>query len=124
MSGTIRCKIQGIPYAQVKPGGDRAAPDRWSEAVRKQTANLPKITGPCIERVTYHLPPNKFPSDCPQGPDLDNLMKRFNDALNDTVFSDVLGKDSCVVTLEVTKVRVDSEELAGAELEIVPLNIT
>lgn len=67
------------------------------------------------------MPPDKFPSDHPYGSDLDNLLKRFFDALNETIFSDVPGKDGCVVSLEVTKTKVAGYAEAGADLEVILL---
>jgi Holliday junction resolvase RusA-like endonuclease len=69
-------------------------------------------------RVTFFLPADKYPADLPYGMDLDNLLKRFFDALQQTVFQNVPGKDSCVTELEARKVRVEASEDAGAELEI------
>jgi len=120
---SVRCTIQGVPYAHQKPRGDTAAPERWSDAVVERTKDLPKINGPCLLRVTFLLPPDKFPSDHPYGSDLDNLLKRFCDALNKTVLSDVPGKDGCIVALEVTKTRVESNDEAGAELELVSWDV-
>lgn len=76
-------------------------------------------------RVTFFLRPNQFPYDCPYGTDLDNLLKRFLDALTKTVFSSkASGKDSCVVIIEAMKVRAekDDEDGIGAKLEIQPIN--
>jgi Holliday junction resolvase RusA-like endonuclease len=55
--------------------------------------------------------------------DLDNLLKRFFDALQETVFSEVPGRDGCVVEIRTRKVRVDSEAKAGADLEIQELPV-
>ncbi len=56
----------------------------------------------------------------PYGPDLDNYLKRFQDALHKTIFADVPGGDSCIVSLEVSKIRIESQDLAGAQLEVIP----
>lgn len=69
------------------------------------------------------LPPDEFPTDFPYGPDLDNLLKRFMDALNVTVFSEAKGKDSCIVSMMVLKTRVASREEAGAHLEVMPVSL-
>jgi Holliday junction resolvase RusA-like endonuclease len=53
---------------------------------------------------------------------LDNLLKRFQDALNVTIFSEAKGKDSCIISLTATKVKVTSSEEAGALLEVIPIN--
>lgn len=118
---STRVSINGVPYAQLKSRGDKRAPQRWTAAVIAQTSSLPKTTHPCLVRVTFRLPPNKFPADHPHGGDLDNLLKRFFDALVETVFSDAPGKDGIVISLEATKVKVASEAEAGADLEIIEI---
>lgn len=118
---SIKCSIRGVPFGQVKPRGNPTGPPAWSAAVVAQTGELPKVVGPCILRVTFLLPPDKFPSDCPYGNDLDNLLKRFCDAIKQTVLSDAPGTDSAIIALEATKTRVDTPTQAGAELEIIEL---
>ena len=120
----ISHRISGIPYSRNKKRGNTEAPKQWSDAVVQQTKHLPKVTEACILRVTFLLPPNKFPTDLPYGPDSDNLMKRFSDALNHTIFSETQGKDSCVIEMSVMKTKVDSEEEAGALIEVLPIRIT
>ena len=78
--------IKGIPYGKAKRRGVIEAPDKWSEVVKQQTSNLPKVKEACIMKVTFLLPMDKFPTDFPYGPDLDNLLKRFLDALNETIY--------------------------------------
>jgi Holliday junction resolvase RusA-like endonuclease len=117
-------KISGIPYGKFKTRGQKNALKDWTEEVIKQTQNLPKVREACILRVTFLLPPDKFPSDFPYGPDLDNLLKRFLDALNETIFKDTQGGDSCVVSLHAMKTKVDSLKEAGAILEVLPVTIT
>jgi len=119
----ISHKISGVPYGKSKTRGDIEAPKKWTQSVIDQTKHLPKVTEACILRVTFLLPPNKFPKDLPYGPDLDNLMKRFSDALNQTIFSNTEGKDSCVVEMSVMKTMVDSEFESGALLEVLPIKI-
>ncbi|HWA10540.1 MAG TPA: hypothetical protein VG838_13935 [Opitutaceae bacterium] len=118
---STRVSIDGVPYAHLKSKGDVAAPLRWTDQIKKQTAHLPKIVHPCLVRVTFRLPPDKFPKDHPYGSDLDNLLKRFFDALIETVFSDAPGKDGIVISIEATKVRVASSAEAGADLEIIEI---
>ena len=89
--------------------------------MKRQTAHLPKVVHPCVVRATFRLPPDKFPKDHPYGSDLDNLLKRFFDALIETVFSDASGKDGIVVSIEATKVKVASAGEAGADLEIIEI---
>jgi len=110
--------IEGIPYGQKKPKGDIKAPDRWTKAVEQATRNLPKVNGPCYMIAMFVLPEDKYPSDHPYGPDLDNLMKRLFDALNDTVFSEVLGKDGSVIQLVVSKRKAMQNEPTGARVII------
>jgi Holliday junction resolvase RusA-like endonuclease len=119
----ISHRIKGIPYSRNKKRGDTNAPKKWTQAVIDQTKHLPKVTEACILRVTFLLPPNKFPADLPYGPDLDNLMKRFSDALNQTIFSDTQGKDSCVVQMSVMKTMVESVAEAGVLIEVLPIKI-
>lgn len=114
----MKVQIVGVPYAQMKSRGRLDGCTEWSQAVVAQTAHLPKVTGPCRLLVTFRLPPNKFPTDHPYGMDLDNLLKRFFDALQETVFSSVPGKDGCVIELAAKKEKVASESEAGADLEI------
>ncbi len=114
----IAIRIPGVPYSKNKRRGDIEAPKRWSEMVIECTKELPRVKESCILNVGFALPPNKFPSDLPYGPDLDNLLKRLFDALNETVFSDAPGKDSCVISMSVMKLRVESERDAGVQIEI------
>ncbi|MFA5129808.1 MAG: RusA family crossover junction endodeoxyribonuclease [Patescibacteria group bacterium] len=116
--------ISGVPYARNKPRGDIKAPKSWSRAIAEQTRHLPRIQGPCSLRVTFYMPPDKYPSDLPFGPDLDNYLKRLLDGLNETVFRDVAGHDSCVVHLEARKERVEDNKKSGAHIEIVPFEST
>lgn len=118
---STKVSIIGIPYAQLKNRGDKSAPLRWTEEVRRQTAHLPKVLHPCLVRVTFRLPADKFPKDYPYGGDLDNLLKRFFDALVETVFSDAPGKDAIVISIEAAKVRVASGDQPGADLEIIEI---
>ena len=75
----------------------------------------------CLLKVTFLLPSDKFPPNLPYGPDLDNLLKLTLDALQQTVFKDARGKDSCIVSLMAMKTRVEAHEDAGAHIEILTL---
>lgn len=119
----INCHIKGVPYGHKKTQGNLDAPGEWTKQVQEQTNKLPRIKEACVLKVTFLLPPNKFPTDFPYGPDLDNLLKRFMDALNHTIFSETLGKDSCVVMLTVMKTKVSKEEDAGVHLEVLPVSV-
>jgi len=120
----INLKISGIPYTRDKVRGNPLGTKQWTEAVIQQTKDLPKIKEACILKVTFLLPPDKYPNDLPYGSDLDNLLKRFQDALNETIFSEAKGKDSCIVSLTATKVKVNSTAEAGALLEIIPISVS
>jgi Holliday junction resolvase RusA-like endonuclease len=115
--------IQGIPYARHKRRGDIEAPKRWTDAVIRQTEDLPKVLNACLLKLTFCLPPDKFPTDLPYGPDLDNLAKRTLDALQRTVFSDAKGHDSCVVALIAMKTKVSGPDDAGVHLEVLPVAV-
>lgn len=115
--------IKGVPYSKANTRGDIEAPVRWSETIKQQTANLPKVKEACIMKVTFLLPTDKFPTNFPYGPDLDNLLKRFLDALNETNFSEALGTDSCIISMNVTKTKVNRQEEAGVHLEILPVSV-
>jgi Holliday junction resolvase RusA-like endonuclease len=65
------------------------------------------------------MPGDKFPPDHLYGNDLDNLVKRFCDALKTTVLADAPGQDGAIVMLEAAKARVDRPEEAGARFEII-----
>lgn len=115
--------IQGIPYARHKRRGDIEAPKRWTDAVKRETEELPKVVNACLLKLTFCLPPDKFPADLPYGPDLDNLTKRTLDALECTVFKDARGHDSCVVALIAMKTKVSGPHEAGLHLEILPVTV-
>lgn len=120
----VHKKIEGVPYSGPRSQrGNVAAPKIWTQKIIDQTKNLAKVNEACILNVTFLLPPDKFPKDYPFGSDLDNLLKRFLDALNETIFSEAKGKDSCVISLHASKVKVNSESDAGALLEIIPIKI-
>lgn len=113
--------IIGIPYAQSKTRGRRGGPQEWSDAIRNQTANLPKLQGRCRLEVEFVLPADKFPKDYPYGMDLDNLLKRLLDGMATTVFCEVPGGDSAVWELHATKRPVANGEDTGARIRFFPL---
>jgi hypothetical protein len=117
----IKGSITGVPYAQDKIRGDSAGKTRWSQAIIDQTADMPRIVGPCLMRVTFRLPPDKFPKDHPFGNDLDNLLKRFCDAIQQTILAMAPGRDGAIVSVEATKIRVESNAEAGADYEFIEL---
>ena len=118
----ISLKISGIPYGKSKVRGNVGAPKDWSRAIIEQTKHLEIIKEPCFLDVTFHLPKSKYPKDLPHGSDLDNLLKRFFDALNETIFSEIEGRDSCIIELKAKKKLVNSDEEAGASLNILTVS--
>ena len=114
--------IKGVPYSRAKSRGRIEAAHEWSDVVVEQTRHLPKVSEACLLKVTFLLPPNKFPADFPFGSDLDNLLKRFLDALGTTIFEKSQGGDSCILSLHALKARVDSHDEAGAHLEVMPFH--
>jgi Holliday junction resolvase RusA-like endonuclease len=95
----------------------------WTAAVIRQTQNWPRVREACAVHVTFLLPASSFPGDFPYGPDLDNLCKRFFDALNLTVFSTAPGKDSCVVAVHGMKANVPPGENTGVAIEVLPVSV-
>lgn len=104
--------------------GNLQAPKDWSEQIKIQTQDLPRIREACALKVTFLLPPDKYPKDYPYGPDLDNLLKRLLDGLNETIFSEARGHDSCVVLLHVMKTKVASYAESGAHIEVLPVSVS
>ncbi|HDR06436.1 MAG TPA: RusA family crossover junction endodeoxyribonuclease, partial [Candidatus Coatesbacteria bacterium] len=115
--------IEGVPYGQEKKRGNTTGLKEWSKAIREQTGDMSKVSVTCKLEVEFVLPEDKFPTDYPYGPDLDNLLKRFLDALNATIFESVKGKDSCVVSLSATKRKACKGEKTGARFRISGANI-
>jgi Holliday junction resolvase RusA-like endonuclease len=74
--------------------------------------------------VTFKLSKEKFHDANPYGTDLDNLLKRFFDALGRTVFSDAPGKDACIVAIEAAKTLVLNPSESGVDGEIIELTTT
>jgi hypothetical protein len=119
----ISLTIKGIPYSRSKTRGNLLGPVKWTADIIEQTKSLPCVKDACVVKITFLLPPDKFPTDLPYGPDLDNLLKRFMDALNSTVFCEARGMDSCIVALTVFKTRVGTPAEAGAHLEVMPVSL-
>lgn len=119
----INHMVRGVPYSKAKSRGNVNAAPAWSKAVIEQTQSLPKVKEACALKVTFLLPPNKFPLDFPYGPDLDNLLKRLMDGLNETIFSETKGTDSCVIYLTAMKTRVESEAKSGVHIEVLPVSV-
>jgi len=121
MIQALRFKVRGVPYPHLKATGNVEGRLKWTEAIVAKTKSLPKVKGPCLVRVTFRLSREKFHEVSPYGADLDNLLKRFFDALAQTVFSEAPGKDACVVAVEAAKVRVVNSNESGVDGEIIEL---
>lgn len=116
-----RFRVRGVPYPHTKATGNVEGRKKWTEAIIAKTEKLQKINGPCLVRVTFRLSREKFHDANPFGTDLDNLLKRFFDALGRTVFSDAPGKDACVVAVEAAKVLVLNPLESGVDGEIIEM---
>jgi len=117
----IKCHIAGIPFGRDKVRGKLEGLSTWSSLIVEKTQNLGKIYGRCKLCVTFMLPPSKLPKDHPFGNDLDNLLKRFCDALGITVLSEAPGKDGAIINIEAKKIFVSSDKESGASFEITEL---
>ena len=116
-----RIRVRGIPYPHVKAKGHVEGLKKWSDAIIENTSGLRKVSCPCLVRVTFKLSREKFHDANPYGPDLDNLLKRFFDALAHTVFSEAPGKDACIVAIEAAKTLVLNPSESGVDGEIIEM---
>lgn len=117
-----RIRVRGVPYPQTKATGNVVGGTVWTEAIVNATQNLRKVKGPVLVRVSFKLAKDKFHDVNPYGTDLDNLLKRFFDALSKTVFSEAPGKDACVVAVEAAKVLVQNPSESGVDGEIIEMS--
>lgn len=124
MIQALRFKVRGVPYPHQKVTGNLAGLSKWTDAIVAKTRALRRVTGPCLVRVTFRLSAEKFHAVSPYGADLDNLLKRFFDALAQTVFVDAPGKDACVVAVEAAKVLVLNRLESGVDGEIIELAVS
>ena len=102
--------IKGGAYGAFTSRGNKVGVKEWQMIVKQATERTPKIKGPCKLQLRFVLPPNRYPTDHPYGPDVDNLASAVMDALNETIFSDVPGKDGAVLWLETLKLKAEKEE--------------
>ena len=116
-----RIRVRGVPYPQTKATGNVEGRKDWTEAIVKATQNLRKVNGPVLVRVTFRLSREKFHEANPYGTDIDNLLKRFLDALSMTILSEAPGKDACIVALEAAKVLVKNPSESGVDGEVIEL---
>ncbi len=117
-----RIRVRGVPYPQTKATGNVEGRKIRTEAIVKATQNLRKVRTPVLVRVTFKLSKEKFNEANPYGTDLDNLLKRFFDALSRTVFSEAPGKDACIVAIEAAKVLVQNPSESGVDGEIIEMS--
>ena len=108
--------IKGVPYSRWKVRGDREAAGGWTQDVIRQTKSLPRIHGRVSANLKFTLPLDKHPADFPNGPDLDNLLKRLFDALGKTILSEVAGGDSAIVRLTASKRKARKGEATGVRM--------
>jgi Holliday junction resolvase RusA-like endonuclease len=94
--------------------------DRGNPPPKLQNALIHR---PCELQVEFILPLDKFPTDYPYGMDLDNLLKRFLDALEGTIFRQSLGKDSIIVAVHARKRRVGPRDATGARFRTRPTRL-
>lgn len=92
------------------------AAERWTEVVKQTTAALPKVVRSVHIKLSFVLPKDKYPTNHPYGPDLDNLLKRLLDALNHTVLSEVEGNDGAIVRLAASKRKARRGEQTGVRM--------
>ena len=118
----LRLRVRGVPYPHAKATGNVAGLAEWTKAIVAKTERMEKVKGACLVRVTFRLPREKFHDGNPFGNDIDNLLKRLFDALSKTVFSEVKGRDACVVSVEATKVLVMNPSEAGVDGEIIEIS--
>ena len=109
--------IKGVPYCKSKNRGDTTAPVLWTAQVMVGCKSIPKQDQPCELDVDFVLPEDKYPPDFPHGPDLDNLLKRLLDAIQD---SGVLQNDSLIIRLTATKRKAAKDEATGVQIEFRP----
>ncbi len=114
----IEAFVQGTPYVKHKVRGYVQGLEEWSRAIQIQTQDLGKVEGPCQLNVEFVLPAGSFPLDHPFGPDLDNLLKRLLDALNETVLSEAPGGDGAITKLAARKRRARPREATGARITL------
>jgi len=108
--------IEGTPYSKDKHRGDTKAAKSWTQVVIDATRGIPKARGRVSLNLRFVLPEDKYPGDHPYGSDLDNLLKRFLDALCETILSEVEGKDGAIVRLTVSKRQARKNELTGVRM--------
>ncbi len=110
--------IGGIAYPKPVSGNRAIEAEKWSKKLVENTINFRKVDGPCSLKVVFYLPPDRFEIGSPYGTDIDNLVKRLLDALNETVLSDVPGKDGCIMNIEAEKSVALKPSQLGVDIKI------
>lgn len=68
--------------------------------------------------IIFFIPVEKFTLKDVYGPDIDNLVKRLLDGLNNTLFRDLETKDGSVIDLKVTKKPAIGDQKPGAKVTV------
>lgn len=110
--------IEGNPLS---PNGG-AGLQAWKNRVIEQTHDLEKVQQACKLRVAFRLSDEAYRTAPPFGPDLDNLLKPFLDALKVTVLQPC--EDACIVSLEASKSPAGLDSKPGALLEIEAIGVS
>jgi len=113
--------IPGPPYPKHKVGNRKDEAEKWSGSIILCTKDLPKVRGPCVMRIDYQLPPDRFTLGSPYGSDLDNLTKRLLDSLSSTILEDVDSKDGCICKIEIGKIAASDPETIGTRVAVEPI---
>ena len=111
--------IEGTPLSRNRSGARKPGLQGWIEQVAKQTGALQQVENACILRVTFFLADEAYRTAPPYGPDLDNLLKPFLDALKKTVLQSQ--EDAGIISIQATKARAGPGQRPGALLEIFPI---
>lgn len=111
--------IVGFPVSKFKVNGDKNKIKEWKAAVIRQTQDsIGLLKGECKMKIVFKFHSSQYPLDLPYGPDLDNCTKSLWDALNETLFLNTKGHDSCVKQLDVSKYKYSEENKCGAVIKI------
>lgn len=113
--------IPGPAYPKHKVGNRKDDAEKWSETIISCTKDLSKVKGPCVMKINYQLPPDRFTLGSPYGSDLDNLTKRLLDSLSYTILEDVDSKDGCICKIEIRKIAASNPETIGTRVVVEPI---
>lgn len=111
--------IKGIPTGRFKNRGNTSLVKNWRSKIIQETQDgIGKVKNECKMKVVFKFDTLQYPKDFPYGPDLDNQIKNLWDGLNETVFKNVPGHDSCVRILHVSKYPAKNENDTGVIIKI------